>query len=318
MSRLAIVPSVIETTDRVEARWAFEFWRSTALAPFGDVARVRPDGPFRARRLAVAQADWVMTRTVSSPVGLTFGRRHVDRNAPETVVVGLGLDGLGYHEQRGRGGRIAAGTVSFLSRNRPFVAGTHCDYEELRLAVPRRTFEAWVGEADAFAGRLIADEAASGAFQTCFRAFAASVAWLSEDEARIAVEGVLHMLRNLARDPHAPSGVQVSREAVLALARAHIARRMHDPGLDPDEIHTVLGLSRAHLYRAFSDTDGVAAAIREARLLRAHRRLTSPTGDRPKIATIAYACGFTDVPTFNRAFRKRFGHAPGELRADRP
>jgi AraC-like DNA-binding protein len=317
VSRLAIVPSVVETTDHVESKWAFDFWRSTALAPFGDVSRVQPRGPFRARRLGVGTADWALTHTVSSPVSLKVGSRHVDRSAPEMVVIGLALDGIGYQEQLDRGARIATGGISFLSRGRPLLAGTQTDYEEIRLAVPRRTFEAWIGDVDRFAGLCIAGEPANAAFEACFRSFAHSVAWMTEGEAQVAVEGVLHMLRGLPRAPADRSTVPVSHAAVVSLARAHIERRLHDPALGPDEIQAVLGVSRAHLYRAFSETDGIAAAIREARLALAHHRLAASRYDGLKIATIAYACGFADVPTFNRAFRRRFGLAPGDLRAGR-
>jgi len=318
VSGLAIVPSVVETTDHVESKWAFDFWRSTALAPFGDVARVQPRGDFRARRLAVGTAEWILTHTVSSPVSLKIGARHIDRSSPEMVVIGLALDGIGYQEQADRGGRIATGGISFLSRGRPLLAGTQTDYEEIRLAVPRGAFETWIGDADAFAGRCIAGQPANAAFAACFRTFARSAAWMTGDEAGVAVEGVLHMLRGLARPPADRPAVPVSRAAVLSLARAHIERRLHDPTLGPSEIQAVLGVSRAHLYRAFAETDGIAAAIREARLTRAHHRLAAPRNDGVKIATIAYACGFADVPTFNRAFRRRFGISPGDLRAARP
>ncbi|MCJ2059616.1 helix-turn-helix domain-containing protein [Methylobacterium sp. J-048] len=315
MSLPALVPSTIETTRHVEPKQAFEFWRATALAPFGDVGRTHLRDPFQAKRLVVAGAGWGLTHTVSSPVGLTIGPRQVDRNVPETVVIGLALDGIGYQQQGERGARLGAGDISFLSRQRPLVAGTQSDYAELRLALPRATFEAWIGTVDAFAGRCIADRPGHAAFKTAFRTFAASAAWMSEEEAQAAVEGVLHLLGTLVRDPAERPGAAVSCETVASLARAHIVRRLHDPRLGPAEIHAALGVSRSQLYRAFAGTDGVAAAIRDARLDLIHRRLAAPRTDGVKIATLAYACGFTDVPTFNRAFRQRFGLSPRALRA---
>ncbi|SFL37388.1 helix-turn-helix domain-containing protein [Methylobacterium pseudosasicola] len=315
MSRPALVPSSIQTTRHIEPKRAFEFWRATALAPFGDVGRVHARDAFRAKRLVVAGAGWGLTHTVSSPVGLTIGARQVDRSGPETVVIGLGLDGIGYQQQGERGGRLGAGDISFLSRQHPLVAGTQSDYAELRLALPRATFEAWIGTVDAFAGRCIADRPEHAAFKAAFHAFAAAAAWMTEEEAWGALEGVLHLLGTLVRDPAERPGAAISCETVASLARAHIVRRLHDPQLGPAEIHAALGVSRAQLYRAFAGTDGVAATIRDARLDLAHRRLAAPRTDGMKIATIAYACGFTDVPTFNRAFRQRFGLSPRALRA---
>jgi AraC-like DNA-binding protein len=54
--------------------------------------------------------------------------------------------------------------------------------------------------------------------------------------------------------------------------------------------------------------------VLEQRLLHAHRALRD-TRDRPQmISTIAFAAGFGDLSYFNRAFRRRFGMTPSDLR----
>jgi transcriptional regulator GlxA family with amidase domain len=50
------------------------------------------------------------------------------------------------------------------------------------------------------------------------------------------------------------------------------------------------------------------------RLLRAHRLLTDPRCAGQKISAIAFDVGFGDLSYFNRAFRRRYGLAPSELR----
>ncbi|WP_246695110.1 helix-turn-helix domain-containing protein [Methylobacterium sp. P1-11] len=319
MSSPVLVPSLVETTNHIEPQRSFEFWRCTALAAFGDIDRQHPRERFSAKRLTVASTGWSLTHTVSSPVEVEFRSRHVDRNARGIVVIGLALDGIGYQEQNGRGAQLTPGDISFLSRNRPFVAGTQSAYDEIRLAVPRELFEAWVGDADAFVGRSLNPHPAGAEVRARLRSLANSIAWMSEDEAQAAIEGVLHLLGRLvdgAAQRTKPE--EVSQAAVVSLARAHIARRMHDPDLNPRDIQVALGLSRTSLYRAFAETGGIAAAIRDARLDLARRRLEAARDDKMRIATIAYACGFTDVPTFNRGFRKRFGLAPGDLRLALP
>lgn len=311
------VQSRVESTEEVEARHAFEFWRSTALAPFGDSERVNRREPFAARRLAAAGPDWALTHTRSSPVGIEVTPRHIARTPSETIVIGLALAGVGYQEQSGRGARITAGDITFLSRARPFVTGIQSDYEEIRIAVPRATFEARIGSADDFAGRCLSGHAAQAPFKASLRAFAGSAADASEEEAGVAVEGILHLLRSLAAGARERWDTEVSREAIASLARGQIERRLRDPQLDPAAIQRALGLSRAHLYRAFAETGGVAAAIRDARLDLVHRRLTSRGSDGLMIATIAYECGFLDVAAFNHAFRRRFGLTPRDVRASR-
>lgn len=317
MSSPAVVPSLIETTRHVAPEQAFEFWRCTALARFGDIAPAHPGERFSAKRLTVSAADWSLTHTVSSPVGVTVRPRHIDRNGRDMVVIGLAIDGIGYQKQRGSGAQLRAGDIGFLSRAQPMVAGTQSDYEEVRLVLPRETFEARIGRIDALAGRSIRAHAGSAAFGVRLRAVAGSIAWMSEAEAQAAIDGTLHLLDRAVGSRADNSGAEMSQAAVASLARAHIVRRMRDPSLDPAEIHAVLGISRSRLYRAFAASGGIAAAIRDTRLDLVRRRLEAPQDDRMKIATIAYACGFTDIPTFNRGFRKRFGLSPRDLRAGR-
>ena len=56
------------------------------------------------------------------------------------------------------------------------------------------------------------------------------------------------------------------------------------------------------------------AFVLEQRLARAHRMIREPRG-LDRISTVAFASGFGDLSYFNRAFRRRFGMTPSDLRA---
>ena len=58
----------------------------------------------------------------------------------------------------------------------------------------------------------------------------------------------------------------------------------------------------------------MAAEIWRARLESAWRTLRSADGIARPVADIAMLCGFADVPTFNRMFKRRFGMTPSEAR----
>jgi AraC-like DNA-binding protein len=46
--------------------------------------------------------------------------------------------------------------------------------------------------------------------------------------------------------------------------------------------------------------------------------LADPRYDRLKVSEIASACGFNEIPYFNRCFRRRFGASPTEFRDGAP
>jgi AraC-like DNA-binding protein len=53
----------------------------------------------------------------------------------------------------------------------------------------------------------------------------------------------------------------------------------------------------------------------DQRLARVHRMLSNPVLAEQTISTIAYEAGFSDLSHFNRAFRRRYGETPSDVRA---
>jgi AraC-like DNA-binding protein len=51
------------------------------------------------------------------------------------------------------------------------------------------------------------------------------------------------------------------------------------------------------------------------RIARAHGQLSDPRQSAEKISSVAYNCGFGDVSYFNRVFRRQYGLAPSDVRA---
>jgi len=82
-----------------------------------------------------------------------------------------------------------------------------------------------------------------------------------------------------------------------------------------DELAAHANASRASLVRIFQRTAQIPplAFLAELRLELARRKLSG--GGKP-IAAIAAQVGYSSESTFSRAFYRRFGHRPGELRAD--
>lgn len=148
-------------------------------------------------------------------------------------------------------------------------------------------------------------------------------------------------LRQTAKHLPSLTGEQVPalREATLALLRAtlaptadHLAEarshaeaalrerlrgiiraRLGTVTFTPDRLCQEAGMSRTRLYRLFEPFGGVAAAIQAERLAQARRLLEAPE-ERRSIQQIGEAVGFYDASVFSRAFRRRYGAAPRDVR----
>ncbi len=92
----------------------------------------------------------------------------------------------------------------------------------------------------------------------------------------------------------------------LCIANCSAAALALRHGVTPRYIHKLFEREGATLSRY----------VRGQRLALAHRMLTDARFADLTIAAIAYDTGFTDLSTFNRAFRRHFGATPSDVRAD--
>ena len=103
--------------------------------------------------------------------------------------------------------------------------------------------------------------------------------------------------------------------ALLQRILDRINQELANPDLTPAFIATEFGISARYVHHMFAGL-GVTftAYVVEKRLSNIKNDLLSGPGRGPDIYTLAYRWGFNDLSTFYRAFNKRFGCTPGQLR----
>ncbi|MDF3868787.1 helix-turn-helix domain-containing protein [Pseudomonas denitrificans (nom. rej.)] len=108
------------------------------------------------------------------------------------------------------------------------------------------------------------------------------------------------------------------RAAHLRRIEQHILRHLGDSALNPAEIAAACGISVRYLHLLFRQSGrSVQDWIRELRLQACHEALRSSPAP-VSIGELAYRWGFADQAHFNRAFKQRYGMAPGALRRSNP
>ncbi len=113
----------------------------------------------------------------------------------------------------------------------------------------------------------------------------------------------------------------LAQERGLAAARLNAVKRDIDRNLAQPDL-SVAALALRHrctersLQRLF-EAEGTTFTqyLLMQRLARAHDLLGQPRLRAEKISAVALDCGFGDVSYFNRAFRRRYGMAPSDVRA---
>lgn len=105
-------------------------------------------------------------------------------------------------------------------------------------------------------------------------------------------------------------------QARLALIKSHVQANLHKPQFSVERVAQRYGLGERQIQRLF-EHEGMTFTefLLEQRLIAMRRLLADTKNAGRRIAELAHTVGFTDLSHFNRAFRRRFGETPSDMRA---
>jgi len=123
------------------------------------------------------------------------------------------------------------------------------------------------------------------------------------------VIALLSLVAEAAAGPVAAERLDLS--TITALTRQHIS----DAGFGIEQLARLLRCSSRTIQSRFAAADTTFGQwLLEARLDLARDRLSLPDFAGRSIESVAYASGFRDTTHFHRAFKRRFGSSPGQVR----
>jgi AraC-like DNA-binding protein len=106
------------------------------------------------------------------------------------------------------------------------------------------------------------------------------------------------------------------RAARLHAIKADVMANLAQQSLTVDTVAVRHGISPRYIRALFeSDHTTFTDFVREQRLRRAYRILSDPASAVRSIGVVAFDCGYTSIPHFNQAFRRRFGATPTDIRS---
>ena len=312
-ARAAMKPEIFATSLR-HPREQFEAWREW----FSSVFEVTPKDPIGDGFLAETRlwnlGGFAISRTSASPVDVVRTKVHLRRDPVDHWVIS--------YCARGAHSAVTAGTVVEVPARVPYLWSlgqeflherTHVDRVQFILA--RDTFRDMAPLLDAACGSVI--ETALGRLLGNYMIALES---RLPDLAEADFPGITKALGAMVAAAVAPSAERTAvakpqidfgrKERVRQAVRKHL----RTPTLKPKTLSRLVGMSRSNLYRLFEDMGGVARYIHRERLLEAHAIITSPATIQ-SISAIAEDLCFADASSFSRAFKREFGHTPGEVRS---
>jgi AraC-like DNA-binding protein len=268
--------------------------------------------------------DVTVSSASATSILLTRSKRHVGSDGKSDIQLLL-CDGARpiAGGQFGREHVLREGDALVMDFAAPHVSGAPAGAKALAVHVQRAALERIGGFGNAVGGSLVdhrveAMQLLRGYVRLMLSGSRPITDAVAAASSRHIIELVALALGSAQPEREETGSLDAVAAARVALLINEITVRFAEPALDAAAVGKSLGLSERSvqylLQRAgttFSDE------LREARLVRADAMLGSTAHLARSIAAIAFECGFTDLSTFYRAFRARFGMTPGDRRGAR-
>lgn len=275
-------------------------------------------GPFR------ADVDFTLLPNVTiaagsrSPATYKVTREHIKRSK-DIMAISILRSGVASATQYGNELLSGIGSASVLMPDDPSVSTLSTNGTFITLALSRPAMAALVPRLSAAAG--IGIPAANPALNLLRRYVEFIEAGEEFVDREIAHSVSTHILDLAALalgargDAADLARLRGARAARFAEIKADILASLGNANLSTEEIAAKRGISSRYVRKLFEE-DGLSfsAYVLAERLSRARRMLADRRYRHLSIAQLALECGFGDISYFNRAFRRRFGETPSDVR----
>ncbi|QNN46503.1 helix-turn-helix domain-containing protein [Thermomonas brevis] len=299
-------------TDGAPAHERFEQWRSL-FPQVVDISPVERSRPYRANAIVYLAEDGTGMARIRTAPTLT----HFAEGSSDHFMLGLIADG---HSQvrQGRGGEETADAATgfnLMDCSRQMRTLSRSGQDSVHLFLPRARVMQLLGPDPTGARgalRHLPDTPMGQILKANLSALTRYGTALDARASAQAMEATITLaLAYLAQFGAAEETPDLDALLFDAACR-YIEAQLDDPRLTAESVARALRCSRTRLYRVFAERDlSVAGYARDLRLARSRTLLLDA---RWSIGEIALHCGYGDLPAFSKAFKRRFGMAPGEWR----
>ena len=142
--------------------------------------------------------------------------------------------------------------------------------------------------------------------------------WLMRRRMRVREEALLATINALRNEkpesnPSTVTELTEQDEQLLQQVVASVKKGMENSNVNIETIASEVCLSRSQLNRRIKSITGVTTQqyVNRVRLEQARELLAN---ESLQVSEVAYHCGFDDVASFSRAFRRTFGVSPSQHR----
>lgn len=294
---------------------AVEQWRDNVSQVIDTRISEENRTPFYARMSAAASGHALFMQTESCAQVMVRSQSLIRANEFDHLSICVVQSGEHRADQNGTSVALKPGDVLLTHHARPS-KGAYTPFKCLRLHIPRSMAPSFLRDRDVNGVVLKGSLASTRLLARHIESLWDSLTDLAPDEIDASVEASFliatgNLQANISLLPDQRDAVGRTYKRTI---QSFIDERRHDPRLGPDMICASFHVSKSKLYRLFEPEGGVASFITARRLDHCCEQLKARGREAGPISSLAYACGFHSDVSFSRAFRRRFGVSPRDMR----
>lgn len=243
---------------------------------------------------------------------------HLKRNQPskqaEFVFACMPITGSVELQHIGRTCEIAEGSVAFLSTAEDYLIKMSDQIDAYWLRIPAEMLQAHsLSLQSALCHGLSVSSGIGIAATQLMHASMGSAGQLGRRGASLLSHSLLGFFGELLDSAGADAGLMTSgyKTKIFSRAREFIDEHIADEDLCPERIARGIGISRRYLSQIFA-AQGLSAMrwVQQRRLELCKIELERHGRGKLSVQEIAYSLGFSNISSFNRAFKSRYGVPP--------
>lgn len=310
---------VWKTAD-LPSKEQFAFWREVLCQAFTvlnpHIPRESRQGAFDSGVTKKELLGVSVTEVHSRAQVLVHGDPEIRRMPDDYFFLNMQACGSLTTLQDGRSTTVRPGECCLVDTTRPYEL-RYDDWRTLSLRIPRHVLLPKLKHPESVTALKLGDDGRMG---TVITDFVRSLFALPEDLGSEAQGALVESLANLlgaafnprhAADQGARQHIREElRNSIVAYVKVHIG----NPKLSTATVAHRFGISPRYLQKLFEDSDHTfAETLSMIRLHKIADELQAPSSRRRSISEIAYRWGYSDLSSFCRAFRRRYGMSARQL-----
>lgn len=297
---------------------AFDRFREAVCSAFMPWTLESAEDVFEGRIQTMTLGDGAVGRVDTSPIIARKTKGDIARSPVECIYGNYVYSGEIRVERVNDDSIARAGDLILHHSHLPVTLTEKPDRkcDNLAFVMPLSQFETLTTAKNDLRSTVVPARSLPKPLTGCFDMMASGLSSSSADDISALLDACACLIPlSLGKDETDPEDQRRDCGAMLRDIRRFVDRNIADPGLTPRRAAKHFSVSSRYVHKLFARSGTTFGGyVMAERLERVRTEIVATQGSRMPISAHAFRWGFSDISTFNRAFKRRFGRTPKGLR----